>query len=46
MNETGELLGLQEVRERLINDQPLILNPDANWNRQNTSIHYQLQYIF
>ena len=34
MNEKGELLGLQEVRDRLINDQPLILNPEANWNRQ------------
>lgn len=33
MNERGELLGIQEVRERLINDEPLILNPEANWNR-------------
>jgi len=34
MNEKGELLGLQEVRDRLINDKPLILNPEANWNRR------------
>ena len=34
MNEKGELLGLLEVRERLINDKPIILNPDANWNRE------------
>jgi len=34
MNEKGELLGLAEVRERLINDKPLILNPESNWNRQ------------
>lgn len=34
MNEKGELLGIEEVRERLINDKPLILNPDANWNNQ------------
>ncbi len=34
MNEEGELLGIQEVRERLINDNPLILNPEANWNRK------------
>jgi hypothetical protein len=34
MNEKGELLGIEEVRERLINNQPLILNPDANWNRE------------
>lgn len=33
MNEKGELLGIQEVRERLINDQTLILNSEANWNR-------------
>ena len=34
MDEMGELLGLSEVRERLINGNTLILNPDANWNRQ------------
>jgi hypothetical protein len=34
MNEKGELLSIEEVRERLINDKPLILNPDANWNRE------------
>jgi hypothetical protein len=34
MNEKGELLSIEEVRERLINDKPLILNPDANWNNQ------------
>jgi len=34
MNEKGELLGIEEVRERLINDKPLILNPEANWNRE------------
>lgn len=36
MDEKGELLGIEEVRERLINDKPLILNPDANWNNQVT----------
>lgn len=35
MDEKGNLLGIQEVRERLIKDQPLILNADANWNREN-----------
>jgi len=34
MNEKGELLGLREVRERLINGKPMILNPDANWNKR------------
>lgn len=35
MNENGELLSIEEVRERIINDKPVILNPDANWNNQN-----------
>jgi hypothetical protein len=34
MDENGNLLGIREVRERLINGQPLILNADANWNRE------------
>jgi len=37
MNEKGELLGLAEVRERLINGKPLILNPEANWNREEST---------
>ena len=36
MNEKGQLLGIQEVRNRLINNEPLILNPEANWNRQSS----------
>lgn len=36
MNEKGELLGLEEVRERLINGKTLILNPDANWNKKSS----------
>ena len=36
MNEKGELLGLSEVRERLINGKTLILNPEANWNNKNS----------
>ena len=47
MNEKGELLGLQEVRNRLTNDQPLILNPEANWNRQisQTKENYLYNYM-
>jgi hypothetical protein len=47
MNEKGELLGLQEVRNRLTNDQPLILNPEANWNRQSsqTKENYLYNYM-
>ncbi|HXB07769.1 MAG TPA: transglutaminase domain-containing protein [Puia sp.] len=34
MNEKGELLGIEEVRQRLVTHQPLIMNPDANWNHR------------
>jgi hypothetical protein len=45
MNEKGELLGINEVRNRLIRDQPLIVNPDANWNhRESTTKDYYLYY--
>jgi hypothetical protein len=45
MNEKGELMGINEVRTRLINDQPLILNPDANWNhRESTTKDNYLYY--
>lgn len=36
MNENGEMLSIEEVRERLINDKTLILNPNANWNNKQT----------
>lgn len=47
MNEKGELLGLSEVRERLINGKTLILNPDANWNRKSsqTKAYYLEMYM-
>ena len=47
MDETGTLLGLAEVRMRLINDQPLILNPDANWNKRSSTVkeYYLLEYM-
>jgi hypothetical protein len=32
MNEKGDLLSIEEVRERLITNKPLIVNPDANHN--------------
>lgn len=34
MNEHGDLLSIQEVRERLTKGLPLVLNADANWNRE------------
>ena len=33
-DEKGGLLGPSEVRERLIRNERLLLNPDANWNRE------------
>jgi hypothetical protein len=47
MNEKGELLGISEVRERLINGKPLILNPEANWNRteSQTKEYYLENYM-
>ncbi|MCX3263129.1 transglutaminase-like domain-containing protein [Pedobacter agri] len=45
MDEKGALLGVQEVRERLIKGQPLVLNADANWNRSTLQTkEYYLQY--
>jgi len=47
MDEKGELLGLKEVRERLISGKPLILNPDANWNKRvsATREYYLCKYM-
>lgn len=44
MNEKGELLGLEEIREKLINSKTLILNPEANWNnKESQTKEYYLQ---
>ncbi|WP_316802497.1 transglutaminase domain-containing protein [Pedobacter nototheniae] len=43
MDEKGGLLGIQEVRERLIKGMPLVLNADANWNR--TSLQTKEYYL-
>lgn len=47
MNEKGELLSIEEVRGRIITNQPLILNPDANWNKKNsqTKEYYLYKYM-
>ncbi len=47
MNEKGELLGIQEVRERIIRNEPLILNPTANWNHRSstTKADYLYRYM-
>ncbi|HCT30577.1 MAG TPA: transglutaminase domain-containing protein [Bacteroidales bacterium] len=46
MNEKGELLSVEEVRERLINNLPLILNPDANWNRKSSTLKEEYLYNY
>lgn len=46
MNEKGELLGVGEVRERLINGGMLILNPDANWNNKSTAFKEEYLYNY
>ncbi len=45
MNETGELLSIEEVRERLIAGKTLLINPDANWNHKSSQNEkYYLEY--
>jgi hypothetical protein len=47
MDDKGNLLGIQDVRERLIKGLPLVLNADANWNRTTlqTKEHYLEYYM-
>lgn len=47
MNEKGELLSIEEVRERIIRDKPMVLNPDANWNHKlaKTKEEYLYNYM-
>lgn len=47
MDENGTLLGIREVRERLRNGQPLVLNEEANWNnvRKTTAESYLYDYM-
>ncbi len=46
-DENGLMLHPGEVRYRLQNDMPLVLNPDANWNHQSiqTKEEYLDQYM-
>jgi hypothetical protein len=46
MNENGELLSIEEVRERLISGKPLILNPDANWNHRESRTLREYLYSY
>jgi hypothetical protein len=46
MDEKGGLLGISEVREGLIYDKPLILNPEANWNHVRSVIKEDYLYNY
>lgn len=46
MNEKGELLSIEEVRERIINGKPLIINPDANWNHRSSTLKEDYLYNY
>jgi hypothetical protein len=47
MSEKGELLSIEEVRLRIIDNKPLIISPDANWNHRSseTKEHYLFYYM-
>ena len=47
MNEKGDLLSIEEVRDRIIHNKPVILNPEANWNHKvsKTKEDYLYQYM-
>lgn len=46
-DEKGNFLSIQEVRERLTDNKPLVLNEDANWNniQKQTKEHYLEHYM-
>lgn len=45
MNSSGEMLGPADVRQLLIDDEQLLINPDANWNnKESTEIEFYLYY--
>jgi len=47
MNETGTLLSIEEVRRSVIDNSPLIISPDANWNHKQsqTKDDYLFNYM-
>jgi hypothetical protein len=40
------LLGVEEVRQRLVNNKPLILNPNANWNHKSSANKEEYLYSY
>lgn len=45
-DEKGEWLGIEEVRERIINDLPLVVNADANWNGKSKVVIAEYLYRY
>lgn len=47
LDEQGTLLGIEEVRARLLDGRPLLLNPTANWNHRQsvTKENYLYSYM-
>ncbi len=45
-NEKGELLSIEEVRERIIKELPLIVNPEANWNMKSPVVISEYLYRY
>ena len=43
-DENGNLLSIEEVRERMIDGRPLVLNEDANYHKEKTSKEWYLDY--
>lgn len=46
MDEAGNLLGIQEVRERLRDGRPLVLNEEANWNNKSKKTVQEYLYKY
>ncbi|HTJ14016.1 MAG TPA: transglutaminase domain-containing protein [Dinghuibacter sp.] len=46
MDERGQLLDIASVRERVIDGRMLIVNPDANWNRRQSTLKEDYLYNY
>lgn len=46
MDEQGSLLSIEEVRQRLLTDKPLLLNPTANWNYKQSTTKEEYLYSY
>ena len=44
-DENGNLLSIEEVRERVIDERPLFLNENANWNKEPQTKEKYLSYM-